>query len=79
MCHFCRISVINKISIAFIRYKDGCEIQASDNITVQKEGTMRRLIIRSAESSDAGSYVCKSGSNSIEFIVNIRGMATSTG
>ncbi|XP_038136864.1 obscurin-like protein 1a [Cyprinodon tularosa] len=53
-------------------YKDGCEIQASDNITVQKEGTMRRLIIRSAEASDAGSYVCKSGSNSIEFIVNIR-------
>ncbi|TMS11465.1 Obscurin-like protein 1 [Larimichthys crocea] len=37
-------------------YKDGCEIKPSDNITLQAEGTMRRLIIRSAEISDAGSY-----------------------
>ncbi|XP_012714433.2 obscurin-like protein 1a isoform X1 [Fundulus heteroclitus] len=53
-------------------YKDGCEIQPSDNITLQAEGTMRRLIIRSAEASDAGNYTCNSGNNSIEFIVNVR-------
>lgn len=56
-----------------LRYKDGCEIQPSDNITLQAEGTMRRLIIRSAESSDAGSYTCQAGNNSVEFTVNVRG------
>ncbi|XP_073318223.1 obscurin-like protein 1a [Pagrus major] len=53
-------------------YKDGCEVQPSDNITLQAEGTMRRLIIRSAETSDAGSYTCQAGNNSIEFTVNVR-------
>ncbi|XP_027867263.1 obscurin-like protein 1a [Xiphophorus couchianus] len=53
-------------------YKDGCEIRASDNITLQVEGTMRRLIIRSAKASDAGHYTCKSGNNSLEFTVNVR-------
>uniref|UniRef100_A0A3Q2PPE8 Obscurin like cytoskeletal adaptor 1a n=1 Tax=Fundulus heteroclitus TaxID=8078 RepID=A0A3Q2PPE8_FUNHE len=45
-------------------FKDGEELQV--------KGTMRRLIIRSAEASDAGNYTCNSGNNSIEFIVNVR-------
>eukprot|EP00066_Takifugu_rubripes_P003816 XP_003966706.1 PREDICTED: obscurin-like protein 1 [Takifugu rubripes] len=53
-------------------YKDGCEIHPSENITLQAEGTMRRLIIRSADASDAGIYTCQAGNNSIEFSVNIR-------
>ncbi|XP_049426226.1 obscurin-like protein 1a [Epinephelus fuscoguttatus] len=53
-------------------YKDGCEIKPTDNITLQAEGTMRRLIIRSAETSDAGSYTCQAGNNSMEFTVNVR-------
>uniref|UniRef100_UPI0037E7F21D obscurin-like protein 1a n=1 Tax=Semicossyphus pulcher TaxID=241346 RepID=UPI0037E7F21D len=53
-------------------YKDGCEVKPSDNITLQAEGTMRRLIIRSAETSDAGSYTCRAGNNSMEFNVNIK-------
>ncbi|XP_034720665.1 obscurin-like protein 1a isoform X1 [Etheostoma cragini] len=53
-------------------YKDGSEIQPTDNITLQAEGTMRRLIIRSAETSDAGSYTCQAGNNSVEFTVNVR-------
>ncbi|XP_031147521.1 obscurin-like protein 1a [Sander lucioperca] len=53
-------------------YKDGCEIRPTDNITLQAEGTMRRLIIRSAETSDAGSYTCQAGNNSVEFSVNVR-------
>ncbi|KAM3585641.1 uncharacterized protein V6R79_023469 [Siganus canaliculatus] len=53
-------------------YKDGCEIKPSDNITLQAEGTMRRLIIRSAETTDAGSYTCRAGNNSMEFTVNVR-------
>uniref|UniRef100_A0A673VQU3 Obscurin like cytoskeletal adaptor 1a n=1 Tax=Salmo trutta TaxID=8032 RepID=A0A673VQU3_SALTR len=48
-------------------YKDGVEVQASDNITIQTEGTMRRLIIRCAETSDAGTYSCQSGDNTYMF------------
>ncbi|XP_074520910.1 obscurin-like protein 1a [Halichoeres trimaculatus] len=55
-----------------IWYKDGCEVKPSDNITLQAEGTMRRLIIRSAETSDAGSYTCRAGNNSMDFTVNIK-------
>ena len=62
------------------RYKDGVEVQPSDcsNITVQAEGAMRRLIIRSADASDAGVYACKAGGNAMEFTVNVRGMFRST-
>lgn len=59
------------------RYKDGQEVQASDNITLQVEGTMRRLIIRSAESSDAGCYTCQAGKNNMVFTVNVKGMLSS--
>ncbi|KAK7889618.1 hypothetical protein WMY93_025178 [Mugilogobius chulae] len=52
--------------------KDGSEIQAGEHITLQAEGTMRRLIIRSAQASDAGAYVCQSGSSSMEFTVSVR-------
>lgn len=55
------------------RYKDGCEIHPSENVTLQADGTMRRLIIRSADTSDAGFYTCRAGNNSIEFSINIRG------
>ena len=72
-----RPSVLPVSDLVFPRYKDGCEIQPSDNITLQAEGTMRRLIIRSAETSDAGSYTCQAGNNSMEFTVNIRGTGAS--
>lgn len=60
----------------FFRYKDGSEIEPGDNITLQADGTMRRLIIRSADTSDAGSYTCQAGNNSIDFTVNVRGTGT---
>ncbi|XP_055022481.1 obscurin-like protein 1a [Boleophthalmus pectinirostris] len=52
--------------------KDGCELSPDEHVTLQAEGTMRRLIVRSAKASDAGVYVCQAGSNSMEFTVNIR-------
>ncbi|XP_068165521.1 obscurin-like protein 1a [Antennarius striatus] len=66
LCH------ISEEDAEVVWYKDGCEVQPSDNITLQAEGTMRRLIIRSAETSDAGSYTCQAGKNSLQFAVNIR-------
>ncbi|XP_059184069.1 obscurin-like protein 1a [Centropristis striata] len=66
LCH------VSRDDAEVVWYKDGCEIQPSDNITLQAEGTMRRLIIRSAEASDAGSYTCQAGDNNMEFTVNVR-------
>ncbi|XP_040888099.1 obscurin-like protein 1a isoform X1 [Toxotes jaculatrix] len=66
LCH------VSREDAEVIWYKDGCEIRPSDNITLQAEGTVRRLIIRSAETSDAGSYTCQAGNNSMEFTVNVR-------
>ncbi|XP_070786390.1 obscurin-like protein 1a [Enoplosus armatus] len=66
------LSHVSRDDAEVVWYKDGCEIQPSDNITLQAEGTMRRLIIRSAETSDAGSYTCQAGNNSMEFTVNVR-------
>ncbi|XP_008282358.1 obscurin-like protein 1a [Stegastes partitus] len=66
------LSHVSREDAEVVWYKDGCEIQPSDNITVQAEGTMRRLIIRSAEASDAGTYTCQAGNNSMEFTVNVR-------
>lgn len=70
------LTILSVSGLMFFRYKDGCEIQPGDNITLQAEGTMRRLIIRSAETSDAGSYTCQAGNNSIDFTVNVRGIGT---
>uniref|UniRef100_A0A3P9LQ31 Obscurin-like protein 1 n=1 Tax=Oryzias latipes TaxID=8090 RepID=A0A3P9LQ31_ORYLA len=53
-------------------HKNGQEVQPSDNITLQVEGTMRRLIIRSAERSDAGCYTCQAGKNNVVFTVNVK-------
>ncbi|XP_041834263.1 obscurin-like protein 1a [Melanotaenia boesemani] len=66
LCH------VSQDDAEVVWYKDDCEIQPSDNITLQAEGTMRRLIIRSAETSDAGSYTCQAGNNSMTFTVNVR-------
>ena len=59
--------------------KDAREVLPSDNITVQVDGALRRLIIRSAEMADAGTYACRCGDRSVEFEVNVRGMAAGEG
>ncbi|XP_062852863.1 obscurin-like protein 1a [Trichomycterus rosablanca] len=53
-------------------FKDGVEILQNDNITIQAKGTMRRLIIRSAQLADAGSYTCQAGEHSMPFTVSIK-------
>ncbi|XP_036426457.1 obscurin-like protein 1a isoform X2 [Colossoma macropomum] len=52
--------------------KDGVEVLQSDNVTIQAEGNMRRLIIRSAQLSDAGAYTCQAGDNTMSFTVNVK-------
>ncbi|XP_062287208.1 obscurin-like protein 1 [Scomber scombrus] len=53
-------------------YKDGTEVQLSDNITIQAEGTQRNLTIHSAQLSDSGTYTCRAGDNILVIKVNIR-------
>ncbi|KAF0045868.1 hypothetical protein F2P81_002397 [Scophthalmus maximus] len=66
LCH------VSRDDAEVVWYKDGCEIRPSDKVTLQEEGTVRRLIIRSAEIADAGSYTCQAGNNRMEFDVNVR-------
>uniref|UniRef100_A0A672MDI5 Obscurin like cytoskeletal adaptor 1a n=1 Tax=Sinocyclocheilus grahami TaxID=75366 RepID=A0A672MDI5_SINGR len=60
-------------------FKDGVAVLQSDNITIQSEGTMKRLIIRSAALPDAGMYTCQAGDQTMSFSVNIKGNSRNTG
>ncbi|XP_021180746.2 obscurin-like protein 1 isoform X14 [Fundulus heteroclitus] len=53
-------------------YKDGTEIQPSNNVVMEAEGAERNLIINSAQLSDTGTYTCRTGDNILIFKVNIR-------
>uniref|UniRef100_A0A671LFM5 Obscurin-like protein 1 n=1 Tax=Sinocyclocheilus anshuiensis TaxID=1608454 RepID=A0A671LFM5_9TELE len=59
-------------------FKDGVAVLQSDNITIQSEGTMKRLIIRSAALPDAGMYTCQAGDQTMSFSVNIKGNSRNT-
>ncbi|KAM9820390.1 obscurin-like protein 1a [Neosynchiropus ocellatus] len=66
VCH------VSREDAAVVWYKDSFKVRPNDNITLQDEGTMRRLIIRSAQAVDAGSYTCQVGNNSIQFTVTVK-------
>ncbi|XP_042078429.1 obscurin-like protein 1 isoform X10 [Haplochromis burtoni] len=53
-------------------YKDGTEMQPTNNVTIQAEGTKRKLIIDSAQLSDTATYTSRVGDNVLVFKVNIR-------
>ncbi|XP_053352236.1 obscurin-like protein 1 [Clarias gariepinus] len=53
-------------------YKDGIEIQTSNRLIVEKEHTMRKLIIQSVQMLDAGTYTCRAGGSALIFKVNVR-------
>lgn len=54
-------------------YKDGTEMQPTNNVTIQAEGTNRKLITHSAQLSDTATYTSRVGDNVLVFKVNIRG------
>uniref|UniRef100_A0A8C9RW87 Obscurin-like protein 1 n=1 Tax=Scleropages formosus TaxID=113540 RepID=A0A8C9RW87_SCLFO len=53
-------------------YKDGNEKHQGDEVKIQSSGTLRRLIIQSAQLSDSGTYVCRSGDSEAFFTVTIQ-------
>ncbi|XP_067300487.1 obscurin-like protein 1 isoform X3 [Pseudorasbora parva] len=53
-------------------YKDGVELKSSDNVLIETENSLRRLIILSAQLSDSGTYTCRAGDSALIFKVNVR-------
>ncbi|XP_056144843.1 obscurin-like protein 1 [Lampris incognitus] len=52
-------------------YKNGVELQTSEGLHIQSEGTMRRIVIQSAEFSHSGVYCCDAIDDVIRFNVEV--------
>ncbi|KAJ7346024.1 hypothetical protein JRQ81_001974 [Phrynocephalus forsythii] len=53
-------------------YKDGEEVEESEGLLLQSEGSHRRLIIASAQVQDTGEFVCDAGGDSVFFNITIK-------
>ncbi|XP_077303920.1 obscurin-like protein 1 isoform X3 [Lithobates pipiens] len=53
-------------------YKDGIELEESDNVTIEADGCHRRLIILSVQPQDSGEFVCDAGDDSIFYNVSVK-------
>lgn len=67
-----------EVSHAFAKvswFKDGLELQASDDLNIQADGNMRRIVIPAADASHAGVYTCQTpGGDVITFNVDVAGV-----
>lgn len=54
-------------------YKNGLELQTVEGLHIQSEGTMRRIVIQSAEFSHSGVYCCDAIDDVIRFNVEVEG------
>lgn len=54
-------------------YKNGMELQTVEGLHIQSEGTMRRIVIQSAEFSHSGVYCCDAIDDVIRFNVEVEG------
>ncbi|CAL8266125.1 unnamed protein product [Lota lota] len=52
-------------------YKNGLELQTTEGLHIQSEGTMRRIVIQSAEFSHSGVYCCDAIDDVIRFNVEV--------
>ncbi|KAM7380834.1 hypothetical protein PAMP_004106 [Pampus punctatissimus] len=52
-------------------YKNGVELQTIEGLHIQSEGTMRRIVIQSAEFSHSGVYCCDAIDDVIRFNVEV--------
>lgn len=52
---------------------DGREVQESSNVTVTKDGLVRRLTVRSPAAEDSGKYTCDAVDDKIDFQVQVSG------
>lgn len=54
-------------------YKNGVELKTMEGLHIQSEGTMRRIVIQSAELSHSGVYCCDAIDDVIRFNVEVEG------
>lgn len=54
-------------------YKNGIELHSVEGLHIQSEGTMRRIVIQSAEFSHSGVYSCDAIDDVIRFNVEVEG------
>ncbi|OCT63341.1 obscurin-like protein 1 isoform X2 [Xenopus laevis] len=54
-------------------YRDGVEVEVetSNRVRLEEDGTIRRLTILSAETQDSGEYVCDAGDDSVFYYVSV--------
>ncbi|XP_017158793.1 obscurin-like protein 1 isoform X11 [Poecilia reticulata] len=52
-------------------YRDGLEVEESENLLLEVDGVYRRLIIPETTVRDSAEYVCDTGDDSVTFFVNI--------
>ncbi|XP_060628767.2 obscurin-like protein 1 isoform X2 [Anolis sagrei] len=52
-------------------FKDGLEVDETDNLLLQMEGTECRLIVLQAGAEDAGEYICETKDESVSFDVKV--------
>lgn len=57
-------------------FKDGQEVEESDNIQLASEGPYRRLTILRGSAEDEGEYVCKTDGDSVFFQLEVTGVCT---
>lgn len=54
-------------------YKNGVELHSIEGLHIQSEGTMRRIVIQSADFSHSGVYSCDAIDDVIRFNVEVEG------
>uniref|UniRef100_A0A6I8Q9N6 Obscurin-like cytoskeletal adaptor 1 n=1 Tax=Xenopus tropicalis TaxID=8364 RepID=A0A6I8Q9N6_XENTR len=51
-------------------YRDGVEVEESDRVRLEEDGTIRRLTILCAETHDSGEYVCDARDDSVFYYLS---------
>lgn len=54
-------------------YKDGKLLTSSKTIRAESRGKTRQLLIDSAETKDAGEYICEAGGDKLLFRIHVEG------
>lgn len=54
-------------------FKDGLEVQETENVRVSSEGPYRRITILCGTREDSGEYVCDTGGDSVFFQLSVTG------
>ncbi|XP_060732886.1 obscurin isoform X5 [Tachysurus vachellii] len=69
--------VVSHVDAQVRWYKDGNELSSEAGVSVQSEGTIRKLSVQSAELSHSGTYDCKTDADAVTFTVDIEAASTS--